>query len=52
MNKTKKIEAFFFVLRDLCAIGIALLISLILIFAVSQDGWGAFRLFLFGPFKR
>ena len=51
MNKTKKIEAFFFVLRDLCAIGIALLISLILIFAVSQDGWGAFRLFLFGPLQ-
>lgn len=51
MNKTKKIEALFFVLRDLCAIGIALLISLLLIFMVSEDPWGSFRLFLFGPLQ-
>ena len=35
MNRTKKIEAVFFVIRDLLAIGIALLISFLLIFAVS-----------------
>ena len=32
MNRTKKIEAVFFVIRDLLAIGIALLISFLLIF--------------------
>ena len=46
MNRTKKIEAAFFVIRDVLAIGIALLISFLLIFAVSEDAFGSLKLFL------
>ena len=49
MNRTKKIEAAFFVIRDVLAIGIALLISFLLIFAVSEDAFGSLKLFLVGP---
>ena len=51
MNRTKKIEAVFFVIRDLLAIGIALLISFLLIFAVSEDAFGSLKLFLVGPLQ-
>ena len=51
MNRTKKIEAAFFVIRDVLAIGIALLISFLLIFAVSEDAFGSLKLFLVGPLQ-
>lgn len=51
MNRTKRIDAAFFVIRDVLAIGIALVISFLLILAVSEDAWGSLSLFLFGPLK-
>jgi len=51
MHSTKRIEQLFFVLRDVLAITIALVISFILICTVSEDPAGAMSIFLFGPVK-
>ncbi len=51
MNRTKKIDVAFFLIRDLCAIGLALLVSLVLIFLVSDDPWGSMRYFMVGPLQ-
>ncbi|HIV86511.1 MAG TPA: ABC transporter permease [Candidatus Pygmaiobacter gallistercoris] len=51
VNRVKKIDAIFFVIRDLLAVGIALVVSFLLIFIVSDDAWEALSLFLFGPLQ-
>jgi len=49
MNETKKIDVLFFIIRDVVAIGIALIVSLALIASVSKDPLGSLTYFLIGP---
>ena len=51
MRSTKRIEQLFFVLRDVIAITISILISFLLICSVSEDPIGAMSTFLFGPLQ-
>ena len=51
MRSTKRIEQIFFVLRDVIAISISILISFLLICSVSEDPIGAMSTFLLGPVK-
>ena len=51
MNKTKRIENTFDVVRILIAILLAYLIALIILALISDDPWNVISLFIIGPFN-